>query len=112
MSVANFLKGLGAVVAVVATAAVEANEKQTGRNAALSAEQAEADKWESRRTQAYAGIERALTRHNVNDTFRDRNRHNKAVDLRREADVNCRNRSEPLMGYTEVCIARFEKNGY
>jgi hypothetical protein len=40
------------------------------------------------------------------------NRENKAIDLRREADQNCRNRSDALMNYTEECIARFEKNGY
>lgn len=112
MSASKFFRTLGTVVAVVATAAVEAQANQNNRTAALNAEQAEANKWEQRRQDAYAGIERALARHNVDDTFRDRSRNNKAIDLRREADVNCRNRSEPLMSYTEECIVRFEKNGY
>lgn len=113
MTFSKFLKGVGAVVAIAATAAAEAQSNQHSHRAAMSAEHAEAERWEKRRTEAHAAIERALERHNSKHSeFSNRTRNNKAIELRYEADTNCRKRSEPLMAYTEECIMRFERNGY
>lgn len=113
MSASKFFRTLGTVVAVVATAAVEAQANQNNRTAALNAEQSEANKWEQRRLEAHAAIQRGLERHNdTSYAYRNRTRENRAIDLRREADTNCRNRSQSLMTYTEDRIASFEKYGH
>lgn len=104
----NLGRALGTVLVAVANAQAETSRQQQ----ANSAEQREADKWEKRRQEAHDAIQRAVTRHHNQYDTGNTNRENKAIDLRREVDQNCRNRSDALMSYTEECITRFEKNGY
>lgn len=109
----SFVRGLGKVLGAAITMAVNEAAASNSRNAALSAEEREAQKWEDRRLAAHAAIQRALDRHEDGSSrVRLSIRGDKAIDLRAEADRNCRNRSEPLMSYTEEQITRFEKHGY
>lgn len=108
----SFAKTMGRVLGAVIVASVEAQAQNQSRLQAQTAEQREVDKWENRRLEAHAAIQRAESRFKTGRTWQDSSVINKAIDLRADADKHCRNRSDAFMTYTEERIQRFEKYGH
>jgi hypothetical protein len=113
MTFSKFVRGMGAVVAVMAHAAAEAQVQQTNQRTAMSGELMECQRWETRRLEALANIEDGLKRDTGTVWMNGlTSKQQKAIDLRAEVNTHCRNRSDSMMRYTEERIRSFQKSSW
>lgn len=107
MSFKQFAAALGSAVLVVASAHAD-NQRREG---AIRADDLEAAKWDQRRQDVFATIDRALVADHSRQYVSQSTKERTAVRLRQEAAEYATKRSEPLMRMVEDNANRFERTG-
>lgn len=102
----SFAKTLGRVLA----AGLEVAAENARRNDAFMAEQMEADRWQRRKEEVFAMVDRGLAKPSP---YKNSYMATYTADrIRQDAIMYCSRRSEAMMRSTEQAASSFELRGY